>query len=86
MDDESYFTVDSNEWQQQIYSESEDHLTTEYVTFVTRFLIPEKNCISNFVFAVKLFILLTHLNSPYRSIVLKIDVCCFLIIDFLMIS
>jgi hypothetical protein len=25
MDDESYFTVDGNEWQQQNYYESEDH-------------------------------------------------------------
>jgi hypothetical protein len=30
-DDESYFTVDGNKWQQQSYYESEDHPATEDV-------------------------------------------------------
>jgi hypothetical protein len=36
MDDETYFTVDGNEWQQQNYYESEDHPATENVKFVRK--------------------------------------------------
>jgi hypothetical protein len=36
MDDESYFTVDGNEWQQQNYYESEDHPATEDVKFIRK--------------------------------------------------
>jgi hypothetical protein len=42
MDDESYFTVDSNEWQQQSYYESEDHPTTEDVKFIRKTKFPAK--------------------------------------------
>jgi hypothetical protein len=40
MFDESFFTVNGNEWQQQIYYESEDHPATEDVKFIrkTKFL------------------------------------------------
>jgi hypothetical protein len=34
MDDESYFTVENNEWQQQSYYESENHPVTESVKFI----------------------------------------------------
>jgi hypothetical protein len=36
MDDESYFTVDGNEWQQQSYYASENHLATEDVKFIRK--------------------------------------------------
>jgi hypothetical protein len=42
MADESYFTVDGNEWQQQSYSESEDHPATEEVKFVRKTKFPAK--------------------------------------------
>jgi hypothetical protein len=42
MDDESYFTVDGNEWQQKIYYESEDHLATENVKFIRKTKFPAK--------------------------------------------
>jgi hypothetical protein len=38
----SYFTVDGNEWQQQSYSESEDHPATEEVKFVRKTKFPAK--------------------------------------------
>jgi hypothetical protein len=34
MEDEIYFTVDGNEWQQQSYYESEDHSATDNVKFI----------------------------------------------------
>jgi hypothetical protein len=36
IDDDSYFTVDGNEWQQQSYSEPEDHPATEDVKFICK--------------------------------------------------
>jgi hypothetical protein len=36
IDDESYFTVDGNEWQQQSYYESEDNPATEDVKFIRK--------------------------------------------------
>jgi hypothetical protein len=41
MDDESYFTVDGNEWQQQSYYEPEDH-PTEDVKFIRKTKFPTK--------------------------------------------
>jgi hypothetical protein len=43
MDDESYFTVDGNEWHQQSYYESEDHPATEYVKFIHMTKFPTKD-------------------------------------------
>jgi hypothetical protein len=40
MDDESYFTVDGNGWQQQSYYESEDHPATENVKFIRKAKFP----------------------------------------------
>jgi hypothetical protein len=40
MDDESYFTVESNEWQQQSYDESEDH--SEDVKFIRKTNFPSE--------------------------------------------
>jgi hypothetical protein len=40
MDDESYFTVDGNEWQQQSYYESEDHPATEDVKIIRKTKFP----------------------------------------------
>jgi hypothetical protein len=42
MDDESYFTVDGNEWQQQSYYESEDHPAIEDVKFIRKTKFPAK--------------------------------------------
>jgi hypothetical protein len=42
IDDESYFLVDSNEWQQQSYYESEDHPATEDVKFIRKTKFPAK--------------------------------------------
>jgi hypothetical protein len=42
MDDESYFTVDSNEWQQQSYYESEDYPATEDVKLIRKTKFPAK--------------------------------------------
>jgi hypothetical protein len=42
MDDESYFTVDGNEWQQQSYYEGEDHPSTEDVKFIRKTKLPAK--------------------------------------------
>jgi hypothetical protein len=39
MDDESYFMVEGNEWQQQIYYESEDHPATEDVNFIRKMVL-----------------------------------------------
>jgi hypothetical protein len=36
MFDESYFTVDSSEWQQQSYYETEDHPASEGVKFLRK--------------------------------------------------
>jgi hypothetical protein len=36
IDDESYFTVDGNEWHQQSYYESEDYPSIEYVKFILK--------------------------------------------------
>jgi hypothetical protein len=36
LDDDSYFTVDGNEWQQQSYYESEEHPVTEDVKFIRK--------------------------------------------------
>jgi hypothetical protein len=36
MDDESYFTIDGNEWQQQSYYKSEDHPATKDVKFIRK--------------------------------------------------
>jgi hypothetical protein len=40
MDDESYFTVDGNEWQQQNYYESKDHLALEGVKLIRKIKFP----------------------------------------------
>jgi phosphomevalonate kinase len=42
MDDESYFKVDGNEWQQQSYYESEAHPVTEDVNFIRKTKLPAK--------------------------------------------
>jgi hypothetical protein len=42
VDDESYFTVDVNEWKQQSYDESEDHASTEDVKFTRKTKFPAK--------------------------------------------
>jgi hypothetical protein len=42
IDDESYFTVDGNEWQQQSYYDSEDHPATEDVKFIHNTKCPAK--------------------------------------------
>jgi transposase len=42
MDDESYFTVDGNEWQQQSYYESEDHPAPKDVKFIRKTKFPAK--------------------------------------------
>jgi hypothetical protein len=42
MDDESYFTVDGNECQQQSYYESEDHAATDVVKFIRNTKFPAK--------------------------------------------
>jgi hypothetical protein len=42
IDDESYFTVDDNEWQQQSYYQSDDHPATEDVTFIRKTKFPAK--------------------------------------------
>jgi hypothetical protein len=42
MDDESYFTVDGNEWQQQSYYESEEHPATEDIKFIRKTKFPAK--------------------------------------------
>jgi hypothetical protein len=42
MDDESYFTVAGNKWQQQSYNESEDHPATEDVKFICKTKFPAK--------------------------------------------
>jgi hypothetical protein len=42
MDDESYFTVDGNEWQQKSYYESEDHSAIEDVKFIRKTKFPAK--------------------------------------------
>jgi hypothetical protein len=36
MDEESYFTVEGNEWQQQSYYEYEDHPAIEKVKFIRK--------------------------------------------------
>jgi hypothetical protein len=59
MDDESYFTVDGNEWQQRSYYESKDRPATENVKFIRKTKFPAKvllllavreSCISEPVF------------------------------------
>jgi hypothetical protein len=42
MDDESYFTADGNEWQQQSYYQSEDHSATEAVKIIRKTKFPAK--------------------------------------------
>jgi hypothetical protein len=42
MDDESYLTLDGNEWQQQSYYESEDHPATEDVKLICKTKFPAK--------------------------------------------
>jgi hypothetical protein len=42
IDDESYFTFDGNDWQQQRYYESEDHPATEDVRFFRKIKFPAK--------------------------------------------
>jgi hypothetical protein len=42
IDDESYFTVDGNEWQQQSYYESEDNPATGDVKFIRKTKVPAK--------------------------------------------
>jgi hypothetical protein len=42
IDNESYFTFDGNEWQQQRYYESEDHPATEDVKFIRKTKFPAK--------------------------------------------
>jgi hypothetical protein len=42
MNDESYFTVDGNEWQHQSYYESEDHPATGDVKFNRKTKFPAK--------------------------------------------
>jgi hypothetical protein len=42
IDDESYFTVDGNEWQQQSYYESGDQPLTEGVKFIRKTKFPAK--------------------------------------------
>jgi hypothetical protein len=42
MDDESYFTVDGNEWHEQSHYESEDHPTTKDVKFIRKTKFPAK--------------------------------------------
>jgi hypothetical protein len=42
MNDESYFTVDGNEWQQQSYYETEDHPAKEDVKFIRKTKITGK--------------------------------------------
>jgi hypothetical protein len=55
MDGESYFTVDSNEWQQQSYQESEEHPSIEDVKFIRKlWLAVSQSGISEPVFFVGL--------------------------------
>jgi hypothetical protein len=42
MDDEFFFTVDANEWQQQSYYESEDHPATDDVKLIRKTKFPAK--------------------------------------------
>jgi hypothetical protein len=42
IDDESYFTVDGNAWQQQSYNKSVDHPATEDVKFIRNTKFPAK--------------------------------------------
>jgi hypothetical protein len=42
IDDESFFTVDGYEWQQQSYYESEDHPVVEDVKFIRKTKFPAK--------------------------------------------
>jgi hypothetical protein len=42
VDNESYFTVDGNEWQLQSYYESENHPATEDVKFIRKNKFPVK--------------------------------------------
>jgi hypothetical protein len=42
VDDESYFTVEGNEWQLQSYYESENHPATEDVKFIRKNKFPVK--------------------------------------------
>jgi hypothetical protein len=42
MDDESFFMVEGNEWQQQSYYESEDHPATEDVELIHKTKFPAK--------------------------------------------
>jgi hypothetical protein len=49
MDDQSYFTVDGNEWQHQRYYKSEDHPATEDVKFIrikTKFPVKVLLCLA----------------------------------------
>jgi hypothetical protein len=42
LNEESYFTLDGNEWQQQSYYVSENHPTTEDVKFICKTKFPAK--------------------------------------------
>jgi hypothetical protein len=44
MDDEFYFTVDGNEWQQQSYYESEHHPTSKDVKFIRKIKFQARFC------------------------------------------
>jgi hypothetical protein len=46
MDDESYFKIDGNEWQQQSDFESEDHPATKEVKFIRKTKFPAKVLLS----------------------------------------